>query len=228
MTDQKYGLVRDSTTQVSQTAKKPLQKTSRPYEWPALSAEELAIEEWRPIDGYECRYEVSDMGRVRSLPMGPIPIRRGGYKRHFGGLKKPSLDRDGYVRINAKSGGTQKIISVHRAVAKAFLSNPSSLPAVNHIDGNPRNNRLSNLEWVTYKENSRHAVRMGLIKSISPETIYQIIHDYQNRKVNGLTVQSISERYGISRWTVWGIVRKGKKTASENNSLTSQTSASHE
>ena len=68
-----------------------------------------------------------------------------------------------YRVVSLQQDGKQKHYYVHRLVAEAFLPNPDNLPQVNHIDGNPSNNHVENLEWVTAKENVRHAIDNGLL-----------------------------------------------------------------
>lgn len=71
---------------------------------------------------------------------------------------------NGYFQINLYINGKCKTFMLHRLVANAFIPNPNNLPCVNHIDGNKLNNQLSNLEWVTHKDNMRHAFRTGLVR----------------------------------------------------------------
>lgn len=82
-----------------------------------------------------------------------------------GGFYKPIKDCDGYLRVRIHTSFKNRYLSVHRLVAKAFIPNPENKPQVNHKDGNKLNNDVSNLEWVTPKENINHAWRMGLSKS---------------------------------------------------------------
>lgn len=105
----------------------------------------MTSELWKPVKGFEGRYEVSDLGRVRSLLFDPA-----------GKVMKTSPDARGYVRVGLQ-WNTHKL--VHRLVAEAFIENPDELPAVNHIDGDQRNNAVSNLEWVSHSDNMRHSWR---------------------------------------------------------------------
>lgn len=109
------------------------------------------------IQGYEGLYQVSDMGRIRSLPRTIIDSI--GRKQKFEGvLLKGSIHEEGYPLTLLKVGGEQKIVRNHRMVAKAFIPNPHGYPEVNHLNGIRDDNRVQNLEWCTSKQNSLHAV----------------------------------------------------------------------
>jgi hypothetical protein len=86
------------------------------------------------------------------------------FSRHYGNWRrlKPDFLR-GYERVGLVSEGKQKNYSVHRLVAQTFLPNPENKPQVNHIDCNPANNKLENLEWATGKENTQHAIQAGRV-----------------------------------------------------------------
>jgi hypothetical protein len=109
-------------------------------------------EEWRPIANYP-GYEVSSMGRVRSLDR-VVQTKRGNGQFWRGKLRKPSLSADGYLTVCLKG----KTHHVHRLVADAFIS-PTLV--VNHKDSDQQNNQLSNLEVCTYSANSLHTVAQG-------------------------------------------------------------------
>jgi hypothetical protein len=116
-------------------------------------------EEWRKINNW---YEVSNFGNVRSIdrivPRGNTPylLRGKRLKRH--------LDGHGYWNVNMVVDGRHKVVKVHRLVALAFIPNPDNKPEVNHIDNNPRNNNVSNLEWCTHKENMYWMYKTGRAK----------------------------------------------------------------
>ena len=106
----------------------------------------IMTEIWRVCKSNE-KYEVSNLGNVR-------------HKDSCYNVKL--LDNgNGYLKAHAYVKGKHKSYYVHRMVAEAFIENPKNKPCVNHIDCNTHNNNVSNLEWVTHKENSRHSVRVG-------------------------------------------------------------------
>lgn len=119
-------------------------------------------EVWKPIPNYEGFYEVSNMGKVRSVYR---------YKR----VLKPMISNTGYERVDLFKNKHREQFSVHRLVAMAFIDNPNAKPFVNHKDENKLNNSADNLEWVTHVENCRYGT------AITRRT--QNL-DYLNRKVN--------------------------------------------
>lgn len=111
---------------------------------------------------YEGLYEVSNLGNVRSLAR-MTPSRWGNMKLSPGGLLSPEVHRLGYKRVHLSKKSVRTKFLVHRLVATAFVK-PNGKPHINHIDSDRGNNRVDNLEWVTPKENSEHAVRAGRTK----------------------------------------------------------------
>lgn len=112
------------------------------------------MEMWKAIQGTKGFIEVSDKGRVRSLLRGTPRI------------LKTQADGKGYLRLRVTIEREKTCFKVHREVAKAFIPNPDNLPQVNHKDGNKNNNCVSNLEWVTNKDNAHHAITNGLWDSL--------------------------------------------------------------
>jgi NUMOD4 motif/HNH endonuclease len=106
-------------------------------------------EHWRDIEGYKGMYQVSDLGRIRSLKYGK--------KR----ILKPSLSK-GYCSYSLSKDNFVKYFRGHRLVAIAFIPNPENKPEVNHKNGNKLDNRKVNLEWATDEENKQHAWKTGL------------------------------------------------------------------
>lgn len=125
------------------------------------------MEIWRPIIGYEGLYEVSNFGNVRSIDHSANTNIRFNSKRIIRGrVLKLNLKNNGYYNVDLCREGKISSKSVHRLVAEAFLPNPDCLRVVNHIDGCKTNNHVSNLEWVTYRENHWHAREHSLLENI--------------------------------------------------------------
>lgn len=169
--------------------------------------EDLIIEIWIPIKGYEYDYEVSSLGRVKSKDR-TVPIGES-FTFKKGRVLKPEIIKKGYERVGLSKNGTMKKKQVHRLVLENFNPTDDDSLQVNHIDGNKRNNKLENLEWVTAKENNQHARRTGLLThngrgrhKLSDEEVREI------RKMNesGLyTKKSIADKFGVCKDTITGI-----------------------
>jgi hypothetical protein len=115
------------------------------------------MEIWKSIKGYEGLYEVSDEGRIKSLSH----IDKRGRLR-FESILKDRLSDRGYCSCVLYNNGKSKPFKVHRLVANSFIENNFNKPDINHIDGDKKNNRIDNLEWVTKSENCKHAWKKGL------------------------------------------------------------------
>lgn len=115
---------------------------------------------WKDIPEYEGVYQVSNLGRIRSLDREITYANRktGLYK---GRIMKLKMSKYGYVVFHFSVDNKKKAISVHRLVAETFIPNPDNKPCVNHIDCNRANNKVSNLEWCTHKENVQHSIKCG-------------------------------------------------------------------
>lgn len=111
----------------------------------------------KKINGYE-NYTISDGGEVFNTSTNR-PL-------------KGSLGENGYRYFRLSKNNKKTMFYGHRLVAEAFLDNPNNLPVVNHKDGNKLNNNVSNLEWVSYSENSKHAHANGLVASRREKTYY--------------------------------------------------------
>ena len=111
------------------------------------------MEEWKDIKNYEGLYQISSLGRVKSLPK----ERNNGINNEI--ILKQCTDKKGYKRVNLYKNKKSTRVLVHRLVAEAFLNNPNNYPLINHKDENPSNNKVENLEWCTYKYNNNYGNR---------------------------------------------------------------------
>ena len=111
------------------------------------------MEVWKDIEGWEGEYQISNLGRVKSFKVNKNGI-----------IMKPYPINSGYLLIDLMKNGVRERRLIHRLVAVAFIHNDDidNKVIVNHIDGNKKNNTYTNLEWVTYSENSDHAYSTGL------------------------------------------------------------------
>lgn len=119
-------------------------------------------EEWKMIPGYEGLYEVSNMGRVRSLDRITTQINNGTIcKTRYKGKVLKGREVCGYIRVHVSKDGCAEALLVHRLVAECFCEKPKGCNIVNHLDCNPQNNKADNLEWTTYSGNMQWASALG-------------------------------------------------------------------
>ena len=164
---------------------------------------------WKPIDGFEENYEVSNLGRVKSLPKtGMFVSGRYACVRFLGGRSKNK-----YLQVQLWKEGKCKAPGVHTLVLQAFKPTKRKGVQCNHKDGNPHNNRVDNLEWNTPKENIHHAFRTGLCNHRRGEKLYNakltekdVIWIRDNIKQS--TYQKISEMFNVTKGCIYHIITR--------------------
>lgn len=122
----------------------------------------VRVEKWKDVVGYEGHYMVSDFGRVKALKR----IVNHGFSGYITmperilsqKMRNKGIGRNDLI-VNLALDGVHKMKLVHRLVAQSFIENPLNKLEVNHINGNPADNRLENLEWVTSSENQFHSYK---------------------------------------------------------------------
>lgn len=128
-------------------------------------------EVWRPVVGYEGLYEVSNLGRIRSLD------RYVGKRLFKSQTLKPKTDRYGYLVVDLRSHSKHKSKTIHRLVAEAFLPNPGNLPQVNHKNEDKTDNRVENLEWCSCEYNINYGTSLKRRAGSQSKTVYQYTLD---------------------------------------------------
>lgn len=166
-------------------------------------------ETWRPVVGYEGSYEVSSLGRVRSVErLVPCKNRWGqiGERRYKGRVVKPYPNR-GYLYVWLSVDGVQSIHPVHRIVAVAFHGTRPEGFEPNHENGDKADNRAANLSWTTRRENVRHAHDVLGSHNRGERNGRAKLTDEQAQEIrrcleSGETGKAVAKRFGISPNTV--------------------------
>ena len=160
----------------------------------------MSKEVWRDVKGYEGLYRVSSEGRVKSLKRKFIDkIGRERYVKEC--ILKPVIDRYGYLLVSLYAGGKQKRHTVHRLVCEAFHENLDNKPQVNHINEIKTDNRASNLEWATARENSNFGTRNERLGKAQSKPVAQYAQDGELIKVWPSTME-VERQAGFSNGNI--------------------------
>jgi hypothetical protein len=145
---------------------------------------------WKDIFGYEGLYQVSNLGRVKSLKSTKMHDRIK--------LLTPVCADGRYLRVSLYKDKKCKYHAVHRLVASAFIKNSENKPQVNHLNGDKHDNRVENLEWCTPSENNQHAYDTGINKGSKPwlgKTGFENASSLKVKHIDPLTGNTL-ETYG--------------------------------
>lgn len=159
---------------------------------------------WKDVVGYEGLYQVSNLGKVKSLG-------HGNSNNSKCRVMAMNLNYKKYLQLNLYKNGKLKSVRVHRLVATAFIENIFNLQYINHINGIKTDNRVENLEWCTSSYNRRHADLLGLRKNVKGENannvkltqkqVDQIRLEYLNCSCNYL-----ANKYKVTKVQIRNIV----------------------
>lgn len=167
---------------------------------------------WKDIKDYVGVYQVSNFGRVKSLPR----IRNHGkYGQHLVKEKilNPYVGKLGYCSCTMRLSGIRKTHheKVHRLVALHFIPNPLNLSEINHINGDKTNNHVDNLEWCTRSHNLKHAYKIGLRENkIGVNACNVKLTESQVLEIRNSNLRRIelAQKYNVSKSTIDYIIQK--------------------
>lgn len=173
--------------------------------WKNTTDLQLDGEIWKDVKGYEGIYQVSNLGRVKSLD------RVTSDNRHIKGLiRKQSLSKDSYLRVNLSKNNKYIVMSVHRLVAEAFIPNPHNYPEINHKSRITTNNTVTNLEWCTREYNCSYEDR-GMRAGISSGKPVLLTNINTNQKYVSLSSKGASKLLNTTQSLI-SMVAKGNST----------------
>lgn len=148
---------------------------------------------WKDIKDYEGLYQVSNLGRVKSL------VRKLNDGRLWKEMILKQEINQGYARVLLSNNKNKKHKRVHRLVAEAFIPNPNNYPIINHKDENRLNNRVDNLEWCTWKYNSNYGdCNLKIGKKLSKSVAQYDLNGNLIKKYDSISDVSRKTGYNIS------------------------------
>lgn len=171
-------------------------------DYPMGIEEDINNEIWKPCIGFETKYLVSNLGRVKSI---------GNYNTCKKGIISPMCDRCGYFHVRLYDNNKSQDISVHRLVALAFIPNPNNFKYVNHKNKNTKDNRAENLEWCTNSYNIAYSIGKPVLQYTKTDIFIKEHFCITNAyKETGIPVSNIVKCCKLERKSAGGFKWKYK------------------
>lgn len=170
---------------------------------------------WKDIQGYEGLYKISNLGNVKSMNYA---------RRGYAKILTPKKNNCGRLWVELTNCGNKKQFLIHRLVAMAFIPNPNNYPQINHIDENPQNNKVENLEWCTREYNieyylERHNPKKREVKNYSSKYNKRIDLKVNQYTKDGELIRiwnnsrQVQTELGWNDWSISECCRNKRKTA---------------
>lgn len=175
---------------------------------------------WKPVVGFEGYYEISSIGRLKSVKRS-YEVNGRWNKTHIRHMEeklyKPYMAKTGYWDVFIHLHGRHRQ-SIHRMVAKAFIPNPGNKGYVNHINSIRTDNRVGNLEWVTHQENMMHGYLHGSLRipaSVGQDNGRAVLTNEQVLEIRklykeGMRPKQLIEKYQLKKATLEGVIYNTK------------------
>ncbi|MGI2239331.1 NUMOD4 motif-containing HNH endonuclease [Staphylococcus cohnii] len=166
-------------------------------------------EVWKDIPGYEGLYQVSDLGRVRSLDRW-VTYKNGKQYFYEGGLRKPTRGTRGRLVIKLSKDNKGKTFYIHSLVAMTFIGDKPEGYVVAHKDGDPDNNRLDNIRFDTQSQNIIDVYRQGKKHGEGKLSLDNVLEIRMLYKTGEYTQMGLGKMFGVSHTTIRKIVIREK------------------
>ena len=160
------------------------------------------MEVWKKIWKFE-NYEVSNFGNIKNTN-----FKRSGFEK----IMKPTKNSKGYLLVSLFKNGKRNRFCVHRLVLESFVENIENKKCVNHINGIKTDNRVENLEWNTYSENTKHAFKNGLMKNKFGENQHlsklkkdNVLEIRENK--DKLSYRKLANKYNVSIFSIYSVIK---------------------
>ena len=168
----------------------------------------MTREKWKDISGYEGKYAVSNMGRVKSYDKW-VKSRNNSIAFSKGRILKPHVKSNGYNEAHLESMCAKDI---HRLVLETFVGQCPKNMEARHLNGDSRDNRLCNLEWSTHKDNMHDTIKHNRStrgdRNWNSRLTAADVQEIREKKKNGISSRSLAESYGVCPQHINAIVRR--------------------